>query len=157
MIKRLGSITNPLRGMDQSPCYVGRAPKRFAEQIVDVILDGFERLTIFHQRLDGLGVVTVQVGVSAAYITHMFAMRCRENRIEHRFTKINHPWTDEHLERHIQDFVAAYNFGRRPKTLKGLTPFEFICKHWTSEPERFRLNPIHQMQALNNWGRWVLH
>ena len=25
--------------------------------------------------------------------SHMFAMRCRENDIEHRFTKINHPWT----------------------------------------------------------------
>ena len=26
------------------------------------------------------------------------------------------------------DFVAAYNFARRLKTLKGLTPYEFICK-----------------------------
>jgi transposase-like protein len=30
-------------------------------------------------------------GPTARYITHMFAMRCRENGIEHRFTKINHP------------------------------------------------------------------
>jgi hypothetical protein len=31
---------------------------------------------------------------------------------------------DEHaqLERHLTDFIAAYNFGRRLKTLKGLTP-----------------------------------
>ncbi|MGE0626438.1 MAG: IS481 family transposase, partial [Hyphomicrobiaceae bacterium] len=40
-------------------------------------------------------------------------------------------------------------FGRRLKTLKGLTPYEAICKQWTSEPERFRLNPIHQMPGLN--------
>lgn len=33
-------------------------------------------------------------GPTARYITHMFAMRCRENGIEHRFTKINHPWTN---------------------------------------------------------------
>ncbi|MGB3833567.1 MAG: IS481 family transposase, partial [Mesorhizobium sp.] len=42
-----------------------------------------------------------------------------------------------------------YNFGRRLKTLKGLTPYEFICKRWTIEPERFNLNPIHQMPGLN--------
>lgn len=111
-------------------------------------------------------------GPTARYITHMFAMRCRENGIEHRFTKINHPWTngqvermnrtikeatvkryhyDSHdqLERRLADFVSAYNFGRRLKTLKGLTPYEFICKRWTSEPERFTLNPIHQMPGLN--------
>ena len=47
------------------------------------------------------------------------------------------------------DFVDAYNFGRRLKTLKGLTPYEFICKQWTIEPKRFRLKPIHQMPGLN--------
>jgi hypothetical protein len=35
------------------------------------------------------------------------------------------------------------------KTLKGLTPYEYICKQWTSEPERFKLDPIHQMPGLN--------
>jgi RNA polymerase sigma factor (sigma-70 family) len=34
-------------------------------------------------------------------------------------------------------------------TLKGLTPYEFICKQWTIEPERFTLNPIHQIPGLN--------
>ena len=58
---------------------------------------------------------------------------------------------DDHaqLERHLADFVAAYNFGRRLKTLRGLTPYEFICKCWTSEPERFILDPIQQMPGLN--------
>ena len=111
-------------------------------------------------------------GPTARYMTHMFAMRCRENGIEHRFTKLNHPWTngqvermnrtikdatvkryhyDDHaqLEQHLADFIAAYNFGRRLKTLKGLTPYEFICKCWTSEPHRFTLDPIHHMPALN--------
>lgn len=37
-----------------------------------------------------------------------------------------------------------YNFARRLKTLKG-TPYEHICKCWTSEPERFSLAPTHQM------------
>lgn len=111
-------------------------------------------------------------GPTAQFVTHMFALRCRENGIQHRFTKINHPWTNgqvermnrtikeatvqryhydghEQLERHLDDFVSAYNFGRRLKTLKGLTPYEFICQCWTSEPERFTLNPLHQMPGLN--------
>ena len=111
-------------------------------------------------------------GPTARYMTHMFDMRCRENGIEHRLTKVKHPWTngqvermnrtikeatvqrfhyDDHqqLETHLADFIKAYNFGRRLKTLKGLTPYEFICKSWTSEPNRFRLDPIYQMPGLN--------
>jgi hypothetical protein len=58
---------------------------------------------------------------------------------------------DDHnqLRRHLADFVSAYNFARRLKTLKGLTPYEYICKCWTDEPERLNLNPIHQMPGLN--------
>jgi transposase InsO family protein len=111
-------------------------------------------------------------GPTARYMTHMFAMRCQENGIEHRFTKINHPWTNGQVERmnrtikdatvrryhydsheqlrhHLDAFVSAYNFGRRLKTLKGLTPYEAICKSWTSEPQRFSFNPLHQMPGLN--------
>jgi hypothetical protein len=44
----------------------------------------------------------------------------------------------------------TYNYGRRLKTLAGLTPYEFICKRWTIEPEKFMLNPIHQMPGLNS-------
>jgi transposase InsO family protein len=111
-------------------------------------------------------------GPTARYMTHMFDMRCRENGIEHRLTKVKHPWTNGQVERmnrtikeatvkrfhyddhqqfetHLSNFVSAYNFARRLKTLKGLTPYEFICKQWTSEPERFKLDPIHQMTGLN--------
>ena len=111
-------------------------------------------------------------GPTAAFMTHMFDMRCRENGIEHRLTKIKHPWTNGQVERmnrtikeatvkryhydsheqfksHLADFVNAYNFGRRLKTLKGLTPYQHICKAWTNEPERFKLNPLHQMPGLN--------
>ena len=48
------------------------------------------------------------------------------------------------LRGHLNDFITAYNFARRLKTLKGLTPYEFICKCWTKEPDRFNLDPIHQ-------------
>ena len=58
---------------------------------------------------------------------------------------------DDHkqLRLHLDTFIAAYNYGRRLKTLKGLTPYEFICKCWTNQPGRFRVNPIHQMPGLN--------
>jgi transposase InsO family protein len=111
-------------------------------------------------------------GPTARYMTHMFDMRCREYGIEHRLTKIKHPWTDGQVDRmnrtikeatvkrfhydshlqlqeHLNLFISAYKFGRRLKTLKGLTPYEFICKQWTKKPERFRFNPLHQIPGLN--------
>ncbi|AEI07671.1 hypothetical protein OCA5_c29830 [Afipia carboxidovorans OM5] len=58
---------------------------------------------------------------------------------------------DDHdrLRAHLCDSITAYNYARRLKTLKGLTPYEFICKCWTSQPERFRFNPLHQFPGLN--------
>lgn len=99
-------------------------------------------------------------------------MACARNDIEHRTTKAKHPWTNGQVERmnrtikdatvkryyyeshdqlrqHLSDFVSAYNFGRRLKNLKGLTPYEFICKRWTAEPQRFNLDPLHQMPGPN--------
>ncbi|TXM96722.1 IS481 family transposase, partial [Methylobacterium sp. WL64] len=38
-------------------------------------------------------------------------------------------------------FVDAYNHARRLKTLRGLTPTEFILNAWTKEPNRFRIDP----------------
>ena len=91
---------------------------------------------------------------------HAFELACARNDIDHRTTKVKHPWTNgqvermnrtikdatvrrfyyeshEQLRRHLADFISAYDYGRRLKTLKGLTPYEFICKAWTSNPERF--------------------
>ena len=103
---------------------------------------------------------------------HSFELACAQNHIDHRLTKPRHPWTNGQVERmnrtlkeatvrryhyethaqlrqHLSDFVAAYNYARRLKTLKGLTPYEYICKIWTSEPHRFKLDPLHQMPGLN--------
>ena len=94
-------------------------------------------------------------GPTARYVTHMFDMCCQASDIEHRLTKPNHPWTNGQVERinrtikeatvkryyydshdqlkvHLHTFVVAYNFARRLKTLKGLTPYEYICKIWTN-------------------------
>ena len=104
--------------------------------------------------------------------THAFEYACALADIDHRLTKPKHPWTNGQVERmnrtikdatvrrfhydahdqlrsHLADFVQAYNFAKRLKTLKGLSPYEFICKCWTSQPERFTLNPLQQMPGLN--------
>jgi hypothetical protein len=109
------------------------------------------------------------------WLRHRFEQPWRGG-IEHRLTKPNHPWTNSQVEwmnrtikdatvkrfhyethdqlrTHISDFLAACDFARRLKTLSGLTPLEYICRIWTSEPERFNLNPIHQMPGLNTVAR----
>ncbi|SOR32072.1 transposase of ISMdi4, IS481 family [Methylorubrum extorquens] len=106
------------------------------------------------------------------YRWHSFEWACEQTKIEHRLTKPRCPWTNGQVERmnrtikdatvkryhyashdelrmHLQLFVDAYNYGRRLKTLRGLTPYEFICQTWTKEPERFRLDPSHHMPGPN--------
>jgi hypothetical protein len=58
---------------------------------------------------------------------------------------------DDHdqLRQHLDNLRIVYNFSRRLKTLNGLASYEFICKNWTSYPNRFWLDPIHQMPGLN--------
>lgn len=103
---------------------------------------------------------------------HIFDRVCSEHGIEHRMTKVKHPRANGqveclnrtikeatvkryHYEAHAQlethrgDFIAAYNYARRLKTLQGLTPFEFICKIWTRDPERFTVDPNHHTLGLN--------
>jgi transposase InsO family protein len=113
-----------------------------------------------------------RMGPTARLRAHMFDMVCDANDIEHRLTKPNHPWTNGQVERmnrtlkeatvkryhygthaqikeHVHSFLMAYNFAKRLKTLRGLTPYEQICKVWTTQPKRFRLNPLHHTLGLN--------
>jgi hypothetical protein len=55
----------------------------------------------------------------------------------------------DELRCHLQLLVEAYNCWRRLRTLRGLTPYEFICQTWTTEPERFKFEPSHHMPRLN--------
>ena len=45
-----------------------------------------------------------------------------------------HYGSHDELRHHLQLFLDAYNYARRLKTLRGLTPYEFICKTWTEQP-----------------------
>ncbi len=103
---------------------------------------------------------------------HSFEAACADLDVEHRLTKPRHPWTKGQVERmnrtikdatvrryhydnhgqlrvHLQLFVDAYNYARRLKTLRGLTPYEFVCKTWTEQPHRFRADPIHLTPGPN--------
>ena len=98
-----------------------------------------------------------------SFHAHAFEEACARPDIDHRLTKPKHPWTNGQVERmnrtikeatvryfydthdelrdHLCDFVDAYNFARRLKSLTGLTPYEFVCKAWTSQPQRFQIQP----------------
>ena len=69
--------------------------------------------------------------------------------IKEATVKRYHYDSHDELRVHLANFVDAYNFSRRLKTLKGLTPYESVCKSWTSEPKRFKLNPHQKMPGLN--------
>ncbi len=80
-----------------------------------------------------------------------FDLICEANQIEHRLTEPNYPWTNGQVERmnrtikdatvkgfhdnghdrlraHLADLLAACNLARLLKTLRGLAPYEYICK-----------------------------
>jgi IS30 family transposase len=109
---------------------------------------------------------------TARYRVHRFDQICRENGIEHRLTKPNHPWTNGQVERmnrtikdatvkryhydrhdqlrqHLQLFIDAYNHGRRLKTLRGLTPYEYLGRIWTEDPGRFKIDPCRHTPGPN--------
>ena len=155
---------------------VGRANRRTATEFLEAVIAAVPYK--IHTVLTDNGIQFVlpphyRKGPTAQCGAHMFGMRCEKNEIDHRQTKVRHPWTNGQVERmnrtikdatvkrfhydnheqlriHLGDFLAAYNYARRLKTLKGLTPYEYICKIWTLEPERFIIDPTHQMPGINN-------
>ena len=89
-----------------------------------------------------------------------FELACAQNDIEHRLTKPRHPWTNGQVERmnrtlkdatvrryyydthdqlreHLELSSTPTTIARRLKTLRGLTPYEYICKTWAEQPRRF--------------------
>ena len=97
---------------------------------------------------------------------------CYRHGIEHRLTKIKHPWTNgqvermnrtikeatvgryhygshEELKKHLHAFLMAYNLASRLKTLKGKSPYDFIRTIWTMAPERFTIDPNYFTVGLN--------
>ena len=95
---------------------------------------------------------------------HIFDRVCREHQIDHRLTKIRHPWTNGQVERMnrtikettvkryhygshdelkapIQIFLMAYNFDKRLKTPKGLTSYEYILQNMVGRHRQVYYQP----------------
>jgi transposase InsO family protein len=102
---------------------------------------------------------------------HLFDRICTAHGIEHRLTKPNHPWTNGQVERmnrtlkeatvyryyydthqqlqeHLHTFLLAYNLAKRLKTLRGLTPYEYVCQQWQTQPDLFLHDPFHHTLGL---------
>jgi transposase-like protein len=103
---------------------------------------------------------------------HDFEAVCLQYNIKHRLTKVKHPWTNGQVERmnrtikdatvktyhyqtidqlkqHLYDFLMAYNYAKKLKTLKFLTPMQKILSEYTLNPNLFYSNPNHYLLGLN--------
>jgi hypothetical protein len=47
------------------------------------------------------------------------------------------------LDDYVSYFLRTFNYKRKLKSLRGLTPHQFICKIWGTHPELFISNPYH--------------
>ena len=152
--------------------FLGRLLKAVPYKIHTVLTDnGTHFTTPGHKRSTG-SETKAAVENGEFFRGHAFDSACARAGIEHRLTKPNHPWTNGQVERmnrtikeatvrryhydshdrlrgHLVDFLNAYNFAKRLKTLKGLTPYDYICKLWTEQPNRFKFDPIHLMPGPN--------
>jgi hypothetical protein len=54
----------------------------------------------------------------------------------------------QQLLEHLSTFIHAYNFAKRLKTVKGLTPYEYIYQQWQEQPERFLCDLSHLTLGL---------
>ena len=69
--------------------------------------------------------------------------------IKEATVKRYHYDSHDQLRQHLQLFIDAYNYGRHLKRLNGLTPYEYIARLWTEQPERLRIDPCHHSVGLN--------
>jgi hypothetical protein len=153
----------------------GELHPRATRMIAKDFLDNLTKVVPYkiHTILTDNGIQFAKREGTEAYWIIPFDRLCAALGIEHRLTKINHPWTNgqvermnrtikeatvkryyyqshDHLKQHLHTFLMAYNFAKRLKTLKGLTPYEYICKIWTSDPQRFSVNPLQHNVGLNS-------
>ena len=104
--------------------------------------------------------------------SHPFARVCRARNILHEVLPPDQPWNiaqigtvknaapgrskahahypgHDDLREHFLAFFKTYNFDRRLKTLRGRTPFEFVCQRWMESPEQFHQTPRENRELLS--------
>ena len=103
---------------------------------------------------------------------HLFDQVCNEHVIEHRTTKVRHPWTNgmveamnkkvkanttkkyhyetaEELKTHLYHYILLYNFNQKLTALNRRTPFEAILDAYRENDSLFIQNP-HQLSVGRN-------
>jgi transposase InsO family protein len=114
-----------------------------------VLTDNGTHFTTPGNKASAAPLIKEAIARGELFRAHAFELACAQNDIDHRLTKPRPPWTNGQVERmnrtikdatvrryhyeshdqlrqHLADFVMADNFGRRLKTLKGITPYEYI-------------------------------
>ena len=148
-----------------------RATKLVAAEFLRRVLAGFPYK--IHKILTDNGIQFSNMPHQSQANRHIFDRICQEHGIEHCLTKPAHPWTNGQVERmnrtlkeatvqryhyqtadelnhHLQTFLLAYNHAKRLKTLRGLTPHEFVCAEWQTKPAIFTRDPTQLTLGLYN-------
>lgn len=63
-----------------------------------------------------------------------------------------HYASHDQLRQHLHLFIEAYNHAHRLKTLRGLTPYEYVARVWTEDPTRFKIDPYCHTSGLSMRG-----
>ena len=102
---------------------------------------------------------------------HPFDALCKKYRIEHRLTKVKHPWTNGQVERfnrtlkenttkiyyyksaqqlkhHIMAWLMVYNYQRPLKALGYKPPYDAVKKCYDQKSELFTTNPYQKIVGL---------
>ena len=107
-----------------------------------------------------------------------FTKKCESLNIKHKTTQVKHPWTNgqvevfnrfikdntikkykyiskEQLLNHLDNLLIAYNFAKRLKSLKYITPYQKVLeiyndKNLNNNNRLFRIEPVNQLMGLNN-------
>jgi hypothetical protein len=142
-------------------------------KIHTVLTDNGTQFTTPGNKASAASDIRKAIEAGKMFRAHAFEYGCAVANIDHRLTKPNHPWTNgqvermnrtikeatvhryfyethEQLQNHLDTFLMAYNFAKRLKSLKGLTPYEFIHQIWQQEPENFISEPSHLTLGLYN-------
>ena len=103
---------------------------------------------------------------------HKFDLLCSKLGIKHKTTAPYTPQTNGQVERfnrtlkeatiqkyhyddisqaitHLDDFIIAYNVGKKLSALKRQTPMQFILNKFKENPTLFNINPNHLLLGLN--------
>ena len=104
---------------------------------------------------------------------HVFDRLCQKYKIEHRLTKVRHPWTNGQVERmnrtikeatvkqyhydtleqmqsHLDMYLNAYNMAKKLRALKYKSPIEFLMDKAKSFHYIFKNNPFHHFPGHYN-------